>query len=875
MLTRLNNTAIITFEDSNIVLAKYRGGFYFFEKNLKPVMGNVYCRKVVTGYDNARLPTSGFVETILLKVYQANGTKLVTKYDAVKSHHNQYYTILSDDDYSNMFRNEMPSFPFIPVFVEYVRMEKVWDIMQAAKLKMAQITTLDDTPVLQDVKEAFSNFAIQIAKSIEKFLRGRDENPIDIDNKKELLKDELLNCETKRAGLEAYKETILTSPNLGHWDLYEMPEKDRYGFIARNPKEDINNEGVIGIDFGTKSTVVYFLDSNHEILPVPIGDINTSFDSVKRYENPTVLQFVSLTDFKAAYDAKPGRPKTLWTDLWASHKAQSEYDMSESRYYNSFLSQLKQWASGRKTIRVRAKKENGIVELKPFLNLKDGDINPIEYYAYYIGLYINNMRNTNSIYFDYYLSFPVTCEEKVKEKIRESFERGLKKSLPPSLLKDSETMESFKVRCHVSEPMAYAVCALQEFGLDEPTNYAVFDFGGGTTDFDYGTWNLGRGRYDYEIESFGGEGISTTGGENILEDLAFEIFRDNISVLSEDGKYYPFWFGPTSKRFVGGETFCVESLESDKNMHTLVEKIRPFWEFSSIFLEDSNNRENENSEEEINNLPPDCEKNQDDESKFDITLSLFDNSGEEKPGIKLTYSKEKIKSFITGKIKTAVDNFFTALNKWNGKFNRNGNVCIFLAGNSSKSPYVKQIFEEKINELGGGFTLYYPLGTEKAVEQIKERVPDYVYDNKKPTTKSGVAFGLISCRNGGKIKVVKPKAQAEQFLFYIGNERRRKFELLYTINTDNRKPEIGKWYQLFEADGNEFYIFYTDKASCLEGNLPVTEVKSKKCRIQDSEVDDSKFIWIRAVTPHTIEYAVADSEEHITDKNSKQKVELG
>ena len=48
-------------------------------------------------------------------------------------------------------------------------------------------------------------------------------------------------------------------------------------------------------------------------------------------------------------------------------------------------------------------------------------------------------------------------------------------------------MQKFKVNGDISEPTAYAVCALQEYGFDpEEDNkvfYSVFDFGGGTTDF--------------------------------------------------------------------------------------------------------------------------------------------------------------------------------------------------------------------------------------------------------------------------------------------------------------------------------------------------------------------------------------------------------
>lgn len=77
-------------------------------------------------------------------------------------------------------------------------------------------------------------------------------------------------------------------------------------------------------------------------------------------------------------------------------------------------------------------------------------IDPIELYAYYIGLYINNMNN--GIYMDYVLSFPVTYERKIREAILKSFSRGIKKSLPESILNDTELMKKFNVQAGTSEP---------------------------------------------------------------------------------------------------------------------------------------------------------------------------------------------------------------------------------------------------------------------------------------------------------------------------------------------------------------------------------------------------------------------------------------
>ena len=99
--------------------------------------------------------------------------------------------------------------------------------------------------------------------------------------------------------------------------------------------------------------------------------------------------------------------------------------------------------------------------------------------------------------------------------------------------------------------------------------------------------------------------------------------------------------------------------------------------------------------------------------------------------------------------------------------------------------------------------LYPPLG-EGAVDKIRERRPDYEFSPKEPTGKSGVAFGLISAREGGEVKIIERQTEAGQFLFYIGTIKRRKFLVLDSVCTDNRKPALGEWYQLFEADSSRY-----------------------------------------------------------------------
>lgn len=752
-------------------------------------------------------------------------------------------------------------------------------------------------------------------------------------------KEDLLNCEKIRADIEPYEERLLTDPNRGHWDLWLEQDNSQYtvevsdAMVARNPICDINENGVIAIDFGTKSTiVVYQLDIEHS-LPMGIGDGNLSKEPTsKRYENPTVMHFVDLDSFLKDYASRKGRPKTKWENLTISHTAMDQFENSKSEEYYEYLYQIKQWA-GQREKQFRVQSHDGQTYVLPaFLDLDETDWNPIEIYAYYIGLYINNMRKGHGIFLDYYLSFPVTYETKIREKIVKSFEKGLKKSLPTSILENEEIMKKFHINGDISEPAAYAVCALQEYGFepeeDEEVFYGIFDFGGGTTDFDFGLWKQSsKRRYDYTIENFGAGGDEYLGGENLLEMLAFDVFKENQTLMRKKG--YTFTLAPKCTEFLGSDSLLADSQEAEKNMHNLMEKIRPYWEINA---KDVTENQDENSEinrmisrinkaavthdlaseieselqriiighkeciyddvlSELANIIETYELSIDEEidDTIEFVLTLFDKEGQDHPGEKLSFSKSKLEQIIEDRIREGVNNFFSALllSYQNEKVKKPTTVNILLAGNSCKSPVVKKVFEEVIadqerqvkerynikEDIGSLFEVFPPLGTEEAYKKMESRglVPSR-NDFEKPTGKTGVAFGLIQCRAGGTIEHISNVGVKDEipFQYFIGWRSRKKFVLFKDdskLTKYRGKPDYNEWYKFIEADESVFDLYYTTLPECVSGELMVdgnAAVKRLRCEID--VVDEEAFVYIRAVNPHTIEYVVAKDSNVETSK---------
>ncbi len=258
-------------------------------------------------------------------------------------------------------------------------------------------------------------------------------------------------------------------------------------FYARSSLKDLDKTGIVAIDFGTKSTTAIYMNKNGRYCLLSIGgDVDT--DGLEKYENPTIVEFRNKEKFLKDYNALDQHPFTEKHDMGVAHEAQKHFTSTKGNDLYRFFSKLKQWAGADEKQNFRDFKEN--FSLESFAHCTD--FNHIEIYTYYIGRRINNMHN--GVFLKYFLSYPIKYEKPQAEKIRESFEKGLKKSLPRHVFDDEKTAKNFKVELRASEPCAYAISALKSYGfdkiakLDKPIYYGVFDFGGWTTDFNFGKW---------------------------------------------------------------------------------------------------------------------------------------------------------------------------------------------------------------------------------------------------------------------------------------------------------------------------------------------------------------------------------------------------
>ena len=659
-----------------------------------------------------------------------------------------------------------------------------------------------------------------------------------------------LSIDKERINIDDYRENRLLDPNVGHWDLKEEDKEELKELLgkdvySRDPKLDINQGGIVGIDFGTKSTVVVYQKDRNNILPMRISgeELNKEARDTD-YENPTVIEFRDLIKFKKDYDEEIGRPNTKWEDVTISHVAFRHLMEGTSEQFDSIISDIKQWTVNKNAkIEVIDKKGNKI-SLPPYLDLDENEenyIDPVEIYAYYIGSYINTMRN--GIYLEYYLSFPVTYEKAVREKILNSFERGIKKSLPKQIQEDEKIMKKFRVKHGSNEPAAYAVCALKKLKIEPEENekiyYGVFDFGGGTTDFDFGIWKNSEDEdmFDYELEHFGAGGDIYLGGENILKELAYKVFSNNSSELRKRKIQYvrPEWCPELS----GEETLVENTREAKLNTRKLAEeKLRDIWE--------------EKTTERIDN----------------VLVNLFNADASLETGIDLKINEEELKNLIKDKIEKGIKNFFI---KMEDAFKDEDvkKVHIFLAGNSCKHSFVNEIFEKYVAEMKDKMELIiYDL---KAIKEIDKE------NDSKITGKTGVAYGLIYSRKGGRIKVTNRDekenvANEINFKFYLGNNKKDKFNPIITPNSN-----YGKYEFLGILTSDIFEIYYTSSPEAQTRTMEIgkDDPKIKRISLNEEYDEDKRYrIYIKTIMPDKISYAIVKKEEDIETKEILEEGEV-
>ena len=315
-------------------------------------------------------------------------------------------------------------------------------------------------------------------------------------------------------------------------------------------------------------------------------------------------------------------------------------------------------------------------------------------------------------------------------------------------------------------------------------------------------------------------------------------------------------------------------------------------------------------------LRPIWENTEDRKKLTEKSLNVILFSNEKKDGaftvsVNLKIDDKKLDKLIEDRIREGVVNFFQSLmSAFRGR--EVYPIHIFLAGNSCRSQIVKKLFDEFIDseekklaesvknntgiekDASGTFILHMPLGLETEKNSAddnqqennseensaaKHNEQEFDFDlDKQRTGKTGVAFGLIRCRRGGKdVQIIDENVSSTgemifpYFLGDSGNDGKT-----FTVRI-GRNIDYNCWVYFTYADEPEFELYYTTAPRALKNKMPVEQVSMIHCLIDENDLrdDDEYGVYIRKVSPNEIEYAVGraeDFEDEFAGKIYRQKL---
>ena len=770
------------------------------------------------------------------------------------------------------------------------------------------------------------------------------------------LKQHLLEGDFVRACLPVLEEAYLHDTEKGLWELHQPNLQDSRKPVgkdwvevaldepweARDPERDVRR-GTVAIDFGTSSTVVACREHGKTIL-LRVG--MTDFFRKPRpedYQNPTVMEFIHLPNLISAWGSEAYRPFVRWDDFRCSHAALASYQQNDAdqRIVGGILTHIKQWPLlekiNRQPLRIIDQSTGTEMEIQPSspampahgqrLSVTSHDpFDPTELYAYYLGLFING--RSNGLFLDYYMTFPVTYPKHVKQRILASFARGLMRSLPPSLM-DSPTIQRFVVREEASEPAAYAACALMELEIQptpKGTAFAVFDFGGGSTDFDFGIYRLPFPQeeeqgYEQVINHFGASGDIYLGGENLVSRIVFLAFTQNLDICREHR--IPFTCPPEAELFPGYEMFVDRSNIAQTNSALLLARVRHLWEDFQWHLpikETSTDEDGSKQTEQTHatsfrrrsdlvgdalgqaiidsdfTLAEDTQSFSESDHNVKIPLELL-NRSREKVLVMFTVDRNLVNQFLVKRVGKGVYQFFIAMQQ---AFFRQGympeEVHILQAGNASRALLVQALFSMLLqNKMFRWSPPSEGLVKNPVLDKIREAIPllggaetdgRFIVhrppvgdpnDPYRPTAKTGVAIGLLKLIPGETLLAIHTTGKNRRYekdgSALISEESGESPFHFYVgrLKQGCFKPvllqndDYGEWRELGTPTRRAFTLVYSKSPQAVLGELPRGSSELREKALTFGMGTENKRMFIRAVAPTIVEICLADALEQVIE----------
>lgn len=597
--------------------------------------------------------------------------------------------------------------------------------------------------------------------------------------------------------------------------------------IDEKGNNDYLQSSYVSIDFGTSSTCAAVKDvgrnrlitlsghyknnqMNETIEQMPENEEQTdentehtdgTVSNINIYENPTNLLIYNWDEVFRQWDAtnrncpffikKDKEMEEKMADYDSGYTVLDEYqnvdEKDGTRKMEAIISELKMipyLLSKGKEKKFVPYLDKTRATVQVIANVKEENqvkFSAIAFYGYLLGRAINNPA-AGKLYRKYYITYPAKFNPELRDMICESLAYGINRALPEPLRngKDSKGKELVEVSMKYSEPEACVgafVGKQLKLGSEKAKLFAVYDLGGGTMDFAFGILRQAEGdeldEADQVIKIFGIDGDESYGGEKLIHQLAYKIYRDNQTEMEKNKIKFILPEGEHNPKGFDGLISEGDRI-ADINVNIFKERLaRPLFKWKEETLSKLLDIVSEAVDAEHVRLTL---KDAEDEDK-DITIKV--------DGVD-DFIKEKIDESITAFRTVLVKNFEknkSTLAKYGIRFDekqlkKNSSVEIFLGGNASKQHYVKELLEaqfqaDKIHFIGEGqnddnMSAEYNINSKTAVAFGQLSLGNYKIEQPAKTNRPPFEYNVCFIDSNDEIKTVIAKNE-ESGLWFKAN----------------------------------------------------------------------------------------------------------
>jgi hypothetical protein len=360
--------------------------------------------------------------------------------------------------------------------------------------------------------------------------------------------------------------------------------------VRRDPHIDVQDAWV-AIDLGMASTVVATGNGDRHAM-VRVGA--TREPKVARdFETPSTLSFNNLPRVLKAWRDRVILPLTEWGDLYVGHGATDRLNVhgkERAQRYKCTVAELGALPGridrGEKVqICGRSELDSPLTLEKPAEPIIDEDgigpddpFDPLELFAYYIGLHLNERRR--GIHLRYALGMPTGWSSARRAQVLAEFRRGILRSLPAGMV-GYDDMDLLQVVDAGPNVLSFAAFAFRVFGIsprgDEPVPFVSIDAGASEVAVLCGQYRRGTpdevaGGFERIVEHVEPTVMGDMGGEHLLHRLALKVYVASASSMKHND--IPLELPQGEDAPTGHEERMVRSLDAGVNVRLLKDAVR-------------------------------------------------------------------------------------------------------------------------------------------------------------------------------------------------------------------------------------------------------------------------------------------------------------